>query len=88
MPSSHEWDIVSRNPHLSTYHLLIPDLPSHGLSFSIPFNVPDTAALLSDLVSKEAKNGKADIAGMSLGGYTAIYAAQKYPHMIGEGGCL
>jgi hypothetical protein len=67
MSSSHGWDIISRNPHLSTYHLQIPDLPSHGLPCSIPFNVPDTAAPLSDFASKEAKNGKADIAGMSLG---------------------
>jgi len=86
MSSHHEFDIVSQTTHLSSYHLLIPDLPSHGLSSAISFNIPDTAALLADLVAKEAKNGKADIAGMSLGGYTAIYAAQKYPNIIGAGG--
>jgi len=85
--SSHrEWDLVSA--HLSAYHLLVPDLPAHGrsTSSSIPFTIPDTAALLADLVIKHAKNGKADFIGMSLGGYTAIYAAQKYPHVIGTGG--
>jgi pimeloyl-ACP methyl ester carboxylesterase len=48
--------------------------------------MPDTAALLADLVSKHAKDGKADLVGMSLGGYTSIYMAAKYPHLIGKGG--
>jgi pimeloyl-ACP methyl ester carboxylesterase len=85
--SSHrEWDLVST--HLSSYHLLVPDLPAHGRSTSanIPFAIPDTAALLADLVTMHAKNGKADIIGMSLGGYTAIYMAQKYPNLVGTGG--
>ncbi|PMD34601.1 alpha/beta-hydrolase [Hyaloscypha variabilis F] len=85
--SSHrEWDLVST--HLSSYHLLVPDLPAHGRSTSanIPFAIPDSAALLADLVTENAKNGKADIIGMSLGGYTAIYMAQKYPNLVGTGG--
>ena len=74
--------------HLSSYHLLVPDLPAHGRSTSanIPFAIPDTAALLADLVTKHAKNGTADMVGMSLGGYTAIYTAQKYPNLVGTGG--
>lgn len=84
MSSSHEWDLVSQSPHLSSYHLLIPDLPSHGRSAKIAFNIPDTAAFLADLITKEAKNGKADVAGLSLGGYTAIFTAHKYPDIIGD----
>ncbi|KAE8453731.1 hypothetical protein EG329_009242 [Mollisiaceae sp. DMI_Dod_QoI] len=86
--SHHEWDLVCRTAHLASYHLLIPDLPGHGRSTSstIPFNLPDTAAFLAGLVTKHAKNGKADIVGMSLGGYTAIFMAQKYPDIIGEAG--
>jgi pimeloyl-ACP methyl ester carboxylesterase len=85
--SSHwEWDLVST--HLPSYHLLVPDLPAHGRSTSanIPFTIPDSAALLADLVTRHAKNGKADIIGMSLRGYTAIYMAQKYPDLVGAGG--
>lgn len=86
--SHHEWDLVLRTSHLSLYHLLIPDLPSHGRSTSstIPFDFADTAALLADLVTKHAKNGKADLVGMSLGGYTSLFVAQKYPTIIGEAG--
>ena len=85
--SSHrEWDLVST--HLSSYHLLVPDLPAHSRSTSanIPFAIPNTAALLADLITKRAKNGRADIVGMSLGGYTAIYMAQKYPNLVRTGG--
>ncbi|KAF4634043.1 hypothetical protein G7Y89_g4053 [Cudoniella acicularis] len=84
--SHHEWDLVFL--HLSSYHLLIPDLPGHGITTSaiIPFDLSDTANLLADLVTKHAKNCKADVVGLSLGGYTAIYTAQKYPEIIGEGG--
>jgi pimeloyl-ACP methyl ester carboxylesterase len=86
--SHHEWDLVAATPHLSQYHLLIPDLPSHGRSTSksIPFNVADTAGLLAQLITEHAKDGKADVVGMSLGGYVAIYMAQRYPDVIGQGG--
>lgn len=85
--SHHEWDLVSQSYHLSSYHLLIPDLPAHGssTSASISFNLPDTASLLADLITKHAKNGKAGLVGLSLGGYTSIYLAQKYPGIVSEG---
>ncbi|KAH6678521.1 Alpha/Beta hydrolase protein [Halenospora varia] len=84
--SHHEWDLVI--PYLSSYHLLIPDLPGHGIASStnIPFDLSETATRLADLVTKHAKNGKANLVGLSLGGYTAIYTAQKYPDIVGEGG--
>lgn len=86
--SHHEWDLVIEMPTLSQYHLLIPDLPGHGRSTSqaIPFDFNDTAALLADLITTHAKNGKADIVGLSLGGYVAIFLAQRYPDLIGDGG--
>jgi pimeloyl-ACP methyl ester carboxylesterase len=86
--SHHEWDLVIQTGHLDSYHLLVPDLPSHGqsTSSSLPFNLSDTAALLVVLITKHAKDGKADLVGMSLGGYTSIYLASKYPELIGEKG--
>lgn len=86
--SHHEWQLVSQSPHLKCFHLLIPDLPAHGqsISASIPFTIPDTAALLADLVTKHAKNGRAGIAGMSLGGYIAIYMVSRYPDIVGDHG--
>jgi pimeloyl-ACP methyl ester carboxylesterase len=88
MSSHHEWELVSQNPHLMAFHLLIPDLPAHGqsTSTSISFTIPNTAALMADLVAKHARNGKASIVGMSLGAYVAIYMAGKTPEIIGENG--
>lgn len=87
LSSHHEWDLILSTNVLSPYHLLIPDLPSHGQTpSSIVLDLPDTAALLADLITTHAKNSKADLVGMSLGGYTSIYLAQKYPQLIGDGG--
>jgi pimeloyl-ACP methyl ester carboxylesterase len=85
-PSRHrEWGLDPAC--LSSYHLLVPDLPSHGrlTSANIPFTILDIAALLADLVTKRAKGGKADIIGLSFGGYNAIYTAHKYPDLVGNG---
>jgi pimeloyl-ACP methyl ester carboxylesterase len=86
--SHHEWDAVYQTPHLSSYHLLIPDLPSHGrsASASVPFNMPDTVALLVDLITKHGKHGKVGLVGMSLGGYISIYLAAKHPELINDMG--
>lgn len=81
--SSHlEYSLVT--PHLSSHHLLIPDLPSHGRSSSshIPFSPLDTAALLADLIVRESKTGKAHIVGVSVGGFIALYLAAKYPDVV------
>lgn len=82
--SSHrEW--VLTTPHLESYHLLIPDLPSHGRDESAriqTFSFPDTAALLADLITKHAHNRRAHVVGLSLGGYSALYLAAKYPNLI------
>jgi pimeloyl-ACP methyl ester carboxylesterase len=81
--SSHlEYSLVT--PHLSSHHLLIPDLPSHGRSSSshIPFSPLDAAALLADLIIKQSKTGKAHIIGVSAGGVIALYLASKYPDVV------
>jgi pimeloyl-ACP methyl ester carboxylesterase len=79
---------VIQTGDFDSYYLLVPDLPSHGqsTSLSLPFNLSDTAALLADLITKHAKDGKAGLVAMSLGGYTSIYLASKYPELIGERG--
>src|SRR5450756_1034061 len=85
---SHEWGAVCGTPHLSSYHLLIPDVPSHGrsLSASVPINMPDTVALLVDLITKHGKNGKVGLVGMSLGGYISIFLVAKHPELVDDMG--
>jgi pimeloyl-ACP methyl ester carboxylesterase len=58
------------------YHLLVPDLPSHGESIAIrPFHVDRAAELLLSLIQTHAHNGKAHIVGFSLGAHVAASLA-------------
>lgn len=80
--SHHEWSLTSN--YLTSYHLIIPDLPSHGRGSSaqIPFSVADSADLLADLITRHAHNGHASIAGLSLGGFIATNLASRYPDLV------
>ena len=78
-----DWDIVA--PHLSNYHLLLPDLPSHGgASKTTPFSKQLSARLLADLIRKRAKDGKAHVIGLSLGAFVAVELASAYPDVVRE----
>jgi pimeloyl-ACP methyl ester carboxylesterase len=77
--SSTSWDIVI--PHLPPefdYHLLLPDLPSHGIA-SI------AAHLISELISQRAQNGVAKLVGLSLGADVALRIASDFPHVVDNG---
>lgn len=76
-----DWDLVV--PYLTEYHLLLVDLPSHGASRHLqPFSLDHAALLLSNLVEKEAINGRAHVVGLSLGAHVAINLAVKYPNVV------
>ena len=74
------WDLVI--PHLSSYHLLVPDLPGHGKSKTIsPFSVDLSARLIANLIRTQA-NGPAHIIGHSLGAQIAIRLASTEPDLV------
>ncbi|KAJ5604485.1 hypothetical protein N7510_009639 [Penicillium lagena] len=74
--SRKDWDLVVPLLTAKDYHLLVPDLPSHGDSVTIqPFNVELAAELLLPLIITHAHNGKAHIVGMSLGAHVAASLA-------------
>ncbi|CAG8254591.1 unnamed protein product [Penicillium salamii] len=74
------WDLVI--PYLSSYHLIIPDLPGHGKSRAItPFSVDLSADLIADLIRTQA-NGPVHIIGHSLGSHIAIRIASKEPDLV------
>ncbi|CAG7980975.1 unnamed protein product [Penicillium salamii] len=74
------WDLVI--PYLSSYHLIIPDLPGHGKSQAItPFSVDLSADLIADLIRTQA-NGPVHIIGHSLGSHIAIRVASKEPELV------
>lgn len=79
--SSLEWDLVV--PHLSGYHLLIPDLPGHGRSRShSPATIDNSAAHVANLIRTRAKGSKAHVVGLSMGGYVALRLALDSPSLV------
>ena len=80
--SLEEWTMVCNR--LTAYHLLIPDLPGHGTKSSagLPFSVAGSADLLAELISSSAHNGRADLVGLSLGGYVGLNLASRYPDLV------
>ena len=81
LSSRSEWDLVL--PLLTTYHLLIPDLPSHAASASFgPFTLNHAADLLASLIRREARNGVAHVVGLSLGASVAARLASKHPDTV------
>jgi pimeloyl-ACP methyl ester carboxylesterase len=79
-----EWSLVA--PYLAPhYHLLIPDLPSHGAARALtPFSVPRAARLLAALVRAKAVDAKAHVVGLSLGALVAIELAAQHPEVVAD----
>ena len=73
------WDLVI--PHLTSYRLLVPDLPGHGNSASAPFSVDLAARQIAQLIRIHA-NGSAHIVGHSLGAQVAIRLACTEPDVV------
>jgi pimeloyl-ACP methyl ester carboxylesterase len=73
------WDLVT--PHLSNYHLLVPDLPGHGIARVYPFSISKVAAALRSLILKRAHDGVAYVVGFSLGAHVAMHLVSHYPEI-------
>lgn len=70
-------------PHLSSYHLLVPDLPGHSQSQSLPgpYTIPSMADTIATLISRRAHGGTAHIVGLSMGGFVTMDLARRYPDL-------
>lgn len=86
--NSVSWDIVT--PHLpkaSNYHILLPDLPSHGIaSATKPFSITVAAHLISELIARRAHNGVAKLVGLSLGADVALRVVSDFPSVVDNNG--
>ncbi|KAK4610592.1 AB hydrolase superfamily protein [Fulvia fulva] len=79
--SRDDWDLVI--PHLTTYHLLIPDLPSHGEAQHLkPFSGDYAADLIVTLIATKAHGSRAHVVGWSLGASIAISLASRHPTVV------
>lgn len=76
------WSLVT--PHLSAYHLLLPDLPGHGQGASSEhtFSVELSVKLLAQCIEQNAQGGKAHIVGISLGATIALALSSTRPDVV------
>jgi pimeloyl-ACP methyl ester carboxylesterase len=64
-----------------TFHVIAPDLPGHGALAEMPFTFATATETLEDIIWQEA-NGRALVAGLSLGGYIAMELARRSPELV------
>jgi pimeloyl-ACP methyl ester carboxylesterase len=81
--SSSHLEFTPLLPHLTHYHLLLPDLPAHSRSSHItPFTLPHSASLVASLIYTHAHNQKCHLVGVSAGGFVAVEIAARYPELV------
>lgn len=64
------------------YRCIAVDLPGHGALAGVPFTRDAAADLVADAIAAEAKDGRALVVGLSLGGYVAIDTADRHPDRV------
>jgi pimeloyl-ACP methyl ester carboxylesterase len=69
---------------LPEFHCLVPDLPDHAGSISSagPFSMPTAVEAVLDLIRRRAHNGRAHVAGLSLGAQTVIALLAHTPGVV------
>jgi len=76
--------------HFAQYHCLVPDLPGFGDSAGEPWvSLDETTAAVANLIRKRARDGRAHVVGVSLGGIVVIKliaeAAELVDHAVIDG---
>ncbi|KAG9253574.1 Alpha/Beta hydrolase protein, partial [Emericellopsis atlantica] len=70
-------------PHLSEFHVLVPDLPLHSASRHIQPGTTDNSAWhVAQLIRSHAHGGKAHVVGVSMGGYIGQCLALDQPDLV------
>jgi pimeloyl-ACP methyl ester carboxylesterase len=70
-------------PHLSDFHVLLPDLPLHSASRHIkPGTTDHSARHVAQLIRTHAHGGKAHVVGVSMGGYIGQCLALDQPDLV------
>lgn len=64
------------------YHCIVPDLPGHGKSAEVKtLTIQSSADMIIDIIKNKAKNGKAHLAGLSLGAQIIVQILSTAPEI-------
>ncbi|KAG5756926.1 hypothetical protein H9Q69_004454 [Fusarium xylarioides] len=79
-----EWKLVAPHQSLSSYHLILVDLPMHSESWDIgrPLTLASAADEICKVIQKHAHGGKAHVVGLSLGGFIALTLTYRHPDVV------
>lgn len=79
-----EWRHVV--PKLSSYHILVPDLPCHSKSRDVcareDFSFELCADHVAELIRTRAHDGRAHVVGLSAGGFVAMELLRRHPELV------
>lgn len=64
------------------YRVMAVDLPGHGTEHDRPFTLEDAADHVAARIGEVARDGRAVVVGLSLGGYVAMTLAARHPHVV------
>ena len=69
--------------HFARYHGLLPEFPGFGDSAGEPWvSLDETTAAVANLIRERAKDGRAHVVGVSLGGIVAIKLIAEAPELV------
>jgi Predicted hydrolases or acyltransferases (alpha/beta hydrolase superfamily) len=75
------WD--KQVKEFADYHCLVPDLPEHGKSKHVaPLTIKTAAEQIIELIKGRARNKKAHIVGISLGGQLVVQILAMAPEVV------
>ncbi|MCO1657910.1 alpha/beta fold hydrolase [Pseudonocardia humida] len=76
------WDDVAARL-ADRFHCVAVDLPRQGESHAVPWeSMAGTADLVADVIARVAPDGRADVVGLSQGGYVALALLARHPGAV------
>jgi pimeloyl-ACP methyl ester carboxylesterase len=63
----------------NSYRVIALDLPGHGALSHIPFRLDAAVETLAEVIHREARNARALVVGISLGGYVTMEFGARHP---------
>ncbi|KAL6915628.1 hypothetical protein FSST1_007123 [Fusarium sambucinum] len=78
-----EWKHITSQPAMTSYHLILVDLPMHSESRDIkPFTLEMAADKVREIICDHAHREKAHVVGFSLGGFVALVLTSRHPDIV------